>query len=473
MSSDHRARILLVDDDPMICLYYGKALENAGYTVDAVTRLLDMRQRLIGSTFDVVLLDLNLDGESGLDGLNIILKESPYSKVFFLTANGSVAGAVEAMQRGATGFFEKSMNVTEMFHAIDAAVAAIHAPSAHVDFRSIGLIGNSPAIVEISEKIQRIQNVDSMVLILGESGTGKEIIARAIHQTSTRKAQRFAAINCGAIPENLLESELFGHRKGAFTDAKSDRKGIFELCTDGTLLLDEIGDMPLPLQMKILRVLQEREINPIGATSVVKVNTRVIAATHRNILEESRANRFRADLYFRLSVVVLHVPALRQRREDIPELVSYFLAACNGRFGRAVRMPSASAMRRICSYEWPGNVRELQNAIERAVVLSNNDEIDMNDVFAHLSIDRAGICNVLGATDNLNDSQVLDSAMAELFDQNLSAAKDEFEKRYLDYQVHRFKGCVSDIAEKAGRYRADVYRLLRRYNIDHGSHRTP
>lgn len=466
--TEHKKRILLVDDDPSVCLYYGKALETCGFIVEAVNRLADMRSKIIGSTFEVVLLDLNLNGECGLDGLDIVLKESPYSKVYFLTSNGSVPNAVDAMRRGASGFLEKSMGIDAICATIDAN-SDFNVPVNREDFTDIGFIGNSPAIVELMEKIQRIRNVDSMVLILGESGTGKEIIARAIHQISARGSQRFAAINCGAIPENLLESELFGHRKGAFTDARADRKGIFELCTDGTLLLDEIGDMPLPLQMKILRVLQEREINPVGASSTVKVNTRVIAATHRNILEESRANRFRADLYFRLSVVVLHVPPLRQRREDIPELVEYFLSVFNERFNRSVRMPTVSEMRRICSYDWPGNVRELQNSMERTVVLSKKDEIDMADVFAHLNTDEAKLFNF--ASENaIRTNEILDIT-ADLFEKDLSSAKEEFERRYLDHQVVKFNGCVSEIAEKAGRYRADIYRLLRRYNIDHNSQR--
>jgi DNA-binding NtrC family response regulator len=296
------------------------------------------------------------------------------------------------------------------------------------------------------------------VLILGESGTGKELVARAIHESSSRSDKPFMAINCGAIPEQLLESELFGHRRGSFTDAKSDRKGIFEVCSDGTLLLDEIGDMPLPLQTKLLRVLQERQITPIGATSPMPIRTRVIAATHRDIASEAKMRRFREDLYYRLSVVVVRLPPLRERRDDIPILTEHFLDEFNRRFDRQIRPPNASTMMQLISYDWPGNVRELQNAIERAVVLSSGDELQLDHTFSPTD----------SPTDNIDGAKKLTETSelsSTLYTLTLSEAKQQFERTYLRQLLQRSRGNISEAARISGRYRADIYRLMNRYNL--------
>lgn len=464
MEEAFKGRILLVDDEPSVGLYYEKILTHAGFRIDVVLNLEQMRMRLSLVAYDIVLLDLNLSGEQGLDGLAIVLKDAPFTRVYILTATGTLQRAVEAMKRGASGFIEKGGDVQALIAELAPAAKDICASDGN--FSAIGLIGRSPALMSIVDKITRLKDVDSMVLILGESGTGKEVIARAIHASSRRAAQRFDAINCGAIPESLLESELFGHARGAFTDAKTSRKGIFELCSHGTLLLDEIGDMPLSLQMKLLRVLQEHEITPVGASGAIKVDTRVIAATHRDILVEARAKRFREDLYYRLSIVVLNIPPLRQRLEDIPPLVTHFLDIFNRRFALEVQAPSASLLRKMMAYTWPGNVRELQNALERSVVLSTDGRIDEQDLFAHLSsgahalMQRAAI-----------DVPALD-LNTDRFALPLTEAKQEFERQYLEHHLTRCNGQVVAVAEKSGRYRADVYRLLARYGIDHTQFRS-
>ena len=324
--------------------------------------------------------------------------------------------------------------------------------------KSLGLVGESTAIKEMLAMIDKIRNVDSTVLILGESGTGKEVVARAIHQTSLRTAEHFNAINCGAIPEQLLESELFGHKKGSFTDAKTDRKGIFEVCSNGTLLLDEIGDMPLALQTKLLRVLQERQVTPIGSNTPLSINTRVIAATHRDILDEAKSKRFREDLYYRLSVVVIRIPPLRHRTEDIPSLTNYFLSQFNQRFAKSVRPPSPAVLARMMAYDWPGNVRELQNALERAVVLSSDDELSVDDIFQHLSL-RA---TTSAPEDGINRS---------VFSMPLTEAKQCFEKTYIEHLLQLSGGNISEAARISGRYRADIYRLMHRYGFDKGNFR--
>ena len=460
-ATKYMGRILLVDDDEMITRFFEAFLNAAGFLTHACQDLRALREVMTQYYFDAVVLDLQLGEEQGTECLPFILKVSPSTKVFILTSHGSIERAVECMRRGATGFFTKGTEPEKILAEVSAHLTppvkgAMQLTSEHR--KALGLVGESPAIHEMLTMIDKIRAVDSTVLILGESGTGKEVVARAIHQTSLRSAERFNAINCGAIPEQLLESELFGHRKGSFTDAKCDRKGIFEVCSSGTLLLDEIGDMPLALQTKLLRVLQERQVTPIGSTTPININTRLIAATHRDILDEAKSKRFREDLYYRLSVVVIRIPPLRHRIEDIPHLTHHFLAQFNQRFAKNVRAPSAAVLARMMAYDWPGNVRELQNAIERAVVLSTNDELDINDIFQHLSLRTA----LPAPEEGLNRS---------VFSMPLTEAKQCFEKTYLENLLQLSGGNISEAARISGRYRADIYRLMHRYGFDKGSFR--
>ena len=460
MASKYFGRLLLVDDDPVMCRLYEATLGHAGFVVSVANDLRQMRELAGQFSFSAVILDLNLGDEYGIDGLPFLLKQAPFAKIFILTSNASIEKAVECMQRGATGFLTKDMAperiVSEIVKHIGPPVTngGDHDASASGGIlRSFGLTGESPAIRELIATIERIRDVDSTVLILGESGTGKEVVARAIHNSSPRGNQRFEAINCGAIPENLLESELFGHKKGSFTDAKADRKGIFELCSQGTLLLDEIGDMPVALQTKLLRVLQERQVTPIGSGAAVQINTRVIAATHRDILDEAKSKRFREDLYYRLSVVVLRIPPLRHRMEDIPLLTRFFLEQFNKRFDRDVHFPTNQVLSRITAYDWPGNVRELQNAIERAVVLSTDNQLHLEHMFQHLQTRPVKDASASGV-----DPQV--------FAMPLTDAKQHFEKAYLENLLKASGGNISEAARVSGRYRADIYRLMNRYGFD-------
>jgi two-component system response regulator GlrR len=456
-------RLLLVDDDEQITKFYETFLTSAGYVVDTCHDLRKMRDLLSQLYFDAVLLDLQLGLEDGLSGLPFILKNAPSTKVFILTSHGSIAKAVDAMRRGATGFLTKGTDpsaiVAELSDQLTASLTRKPLALDEESLRTLGLVGESPAIRETITMIDKIRNVDSTVLILGESGTGKEVVARAIHATSPRATERFNAINCGAIPEQLLESELFGHKKGSFTDAKADRKGIFEVCSAGTLLLDEIGDMPMPLQTKLLRVLQEKQITPIGSSTTININTRVIAATHRDILDEAKSKRFREDLYYRLSVVVIRIPPLRHRIEDIPILTNHFLDQFNQRFEKDVRPPKNTLMARLMAYDWPGNVRELQNAIERAVVLSNDGELNIEDMFQHLSLKSSSY----GSDDS--------GLSAGVFSMPLTEAKQAFEKTYLEHLLKLSGGNISEAARISGRYRADIYRLMNRYGFDKGQFR--
>ena len=329
----------------------------------------------------------------------------------------------------------------------------------------LGFIGQGKVYQDLCRTMDQVKNVDSTVLLLGESGTGKEVVARAIHGLSDRSKMRFEAINCAAIPESLLESELFGHKKGSFTDAKTDRKGIFELCSEGTLLLDEIGDMPINLQTKILRVLQEREIVPIGSSQPVKINTRVLAATHRDLVEEIQSGNFREDLYFRLSVVPISIPPLRHRKDDIVLLVEHFLTKLNTRFKKDIAPPGPEIMNRLLAYDWPGNIRELRNSLERAIVMSHDGKLHIEHFFQHFpNMNSLRVSQPEEAEDTLIGEEV--------FDLPLTDAKQAFEKVYVERLLVKTNGNIAELARKCGRYRADIYRLFDKYGIDHDSYRT-
>lgn len=491
MTTHNALKLLLVDDDVQQVEFYAAMLREKQFDVSVTHSIAGLRRELDKSvSYHAILLDLQLGSEDGLDGLEIILSNSPSIKVFILSAHGSIDRAVEAMRKGASGFFEKGCGADHLATEITKALSldSFEVGSSRINLEKMGLIGNSEQLRLVVEKIERLANVDSTVLILGESGTGKEVLARTIHRTSRRAKHRFSAINCGAIPESLLESELFGHKRGAFTDAKSDRKGIFEMSSSGTLLLDEIGDMPVTLQTKLLRVLQEREITPVGSSESIKIDTRIIAATHRDIRREAEEKRFREDLYYRLSIIVINIPSLRQRVEDIPLLMNHFLAIFNERFSKNVQMPSHNDMKRIMSYNWPGNIRELQNAIERSVVLAIGDRMDLDDIFAAVPPGYQQVSNLRTTpTFDVSNSVRLTQAAepdkaseppttsvtqeVELFQMPLTEAKSAFEKHYLEFHVKEYQGNIHALAEKSGRYRADIYRLLNRHGIDHSNYK--
>lgn len=461
---DYQGRVLIIDDDEAICKVWQAVLTNAGFYVDYVPDLERAYDRLKQVTVDLVLLDLNLGCESGLDGIPKIISIAPFAKLFILTANASVDTAVDAIKSGATDYISKDEPHSQVIEKIKSTLDLDRSnrEHEHKNFADVGLIGAGESYHELCEMINQLKDVDSTILINGESGTGKEVVARSIHHLSNRSNSRFEAINCAAIPEALLESELFGHKKGAFTDAKSDRKGIFELCSDGTLLLDEIGDMPLVLQTKLLRVLQEREVVPVGGSQAVKVNTRVLAATHRDLKEEIKNGNFREDLYFRLSVLPIVVQPLRNRREEIPILVDFFLKDFCKKFNRQIDSPSAEVMKRVMSHDWPGNIRELKNAVERGVVLSQNGELSVKNMFQHLYMTKKS------RDADENDKS---SVNGQLFELPLTEAKQVFEKAYMENLLTKERGNIAAVSRLSGRYRVDIYRILEKYGIDHQPYR--
>lgn len=449
--------ILVVDDDQDVRALLKTNLEYEGFHVQTVDSLAAMRNRLKLTKFDAVLLDIFLSDENGLDALEGLVREYPQTKVVMLTGHGSVDLAVQAMRLGASSFLIKSSDPRKIADELKATVYSQYGIAALHDEplpENLGILGTSRAIRNVLDSINRMKDVDSTVLITGESGTGKELVARALHKLSRRTGSRFGAINCAAIPETLLESELFGHRKSAFTDAKADRKGIFEVCSGGTLLLDEIGEMPVTLQVKLLRVLQEKEVTPIGSSEPISVDTRVIAATNRDLAAEVKAGRFREDLFYRLSVLRIDLPPLRERREDIPLLVNEFLRRFNERFAKHVSGPSHEVMARLVGHDWPGNIRELQNALERGVVLARGQQLELQDLF-HTPPPAA-------ATSEYDFPLEGDGRSIIPFRE----AKERFEKRYLVRLLAATRGNISEASRLAGQYRTKLYRLMKRYRID-------
>lgn len=367
-----RKKVLIVDDEPGMCEFLAVALERLGYEP---TAFCDPTEAISTEPFDfdAALVDVRMprmDGLTCLAGLRSRRREMP---IIVMTAYASVETAVEAMRRGAYDYLAKPFKIEELGLVLSRAVGGGRKTQ-------LEMVGSSPAMRRLRECIARVGPTQSTVLLLGESGTGKELAARAIHACSLRSAGPFVAVDCGALPETLLESELFGHVKGAFTGAVGDKKGLFEVASGGTLFLDEVGEMSLGLQAKLLRTLQEREVRPVGGTKSVPVDVRVVAATNADLERLVREGAFREDLYFRLSVIPVRIPPLRERGEDIRILAEHFLRTFAAELGKRVCGFQEDALRALETYSWPGNVRELENAIERATVLATGEFITLEDL---------------------------------------------------------------------------------------------
>jgi two-component system NtrC family response regulator len=392
-----KTRILVVDDDESLRRVMQMQLEEAGYEVLAASQGQDALNVMEDATPALVITDLKMPGMSGLDLLRKLREVYPETTVIMITAFGTVSTAVEAMKAGAYDYISKPVDYEQLMLVVNRAmergqlIAEVKTLRANLDekygFESI--IGRSKALLRVLEMASRVARRDSTVLIAGETGTGKELLARAIHQNSTRKDHAFVTINCGAIPKDLLESELFGHTKGSFTGAVAPKRGKVEVADGGTLFLDEVGELPLELQVKLLRLIQNGEIEKVGATGATNVNVRIIAATNRNLQALIDDGAFREDLYYRLAVVPLTLPPLRERIDDIPELVQHlFLKSKQKQNVPQLRLPS-SLLPHFSGYGWPGNVRELENVIERLVVLSVGDEITLADLPDFLQRERS------------------------------------------------------------------------------------
>lgn len=445
-------RVLIVDDSPDILALVQQLLEENGYGADTAADSDEARRLLSMREYDAVILDVRLKEEDGTRLLGEILGKDPTQSIILVTAFGSIEKAVDALKRGAFSYITKPFENQILLQQVEQACERSSLRKENRRLKNMltgrpaieNMIGTSPPMMILFEQIRQVAGVDSTVLITGESGTGKELVARAIHDLSNRVKNRFGAINCGAIPASLLESELFGHKRGAFTDARTDRKGLFESCNTGSLFLDEIGEMPIELQVKLLRVIQEKEIVPLGTDKSVPVDVRIISATNKNLRDEVRRSKFREDLYYRLNVIPIHVPALRERREDIPLLAHHFLWQLSQQFGKKMEPIPEELMRQLVAYDWPGNVRELQNNIERAVVMSTDGRVHPEHLFME------ALKPPLGEGGPLLP---------------YSEAKEEFERSYLNRLLDTAGGNIAEAARLAGRYRADIYRLLSKYHF--------
>jgi DNA-binding NtrC family response regulator len=395
--------ILLVEDEGPLRQALAEQLGDRGYRVEQVDSGENALARLADFAFDIIITDLRLPGIGGTEVLEAAVERYPDIVAIVVTGFGTVKDAVEAIKRGAWDFVSKPFQIDELLHALDAALEKRRLKSENAylraqleeRYRFEGLIGKSPAMKKLFQLLETVAPTNSTILINGETGTGKEVVARAIHHNGTRRSHRFVALNCGAIPETLLEAELFGHVRGAFTGAVGNRQGRFEQAHKGTLFLDEVGTMSVALQTKLLRALQEREFERVGDSHTIKVDVRVIAATNSDLVRMVAAGQFREDLYYRLNVIPVQLPPLRERKEDIPLLVQHFLdrfqrdgpGTVRGGKGSSDRTLTVSqeAIRRLMAYDWPGNVRQLENAVERAVAFSaGRSQIEVGDLAADI-----------------------------------------------------------------------------------------
>ncbi|MEM8816609.1 MAG: sigma 54-interacting transcriptional regulator [Pseudomonadota bacterium] len=433
-------RILLVDDDPGLLRLLSIRLRAEGYEVEAVESAHKALATVGRFAPDLVVTDLRMDKMDGIGLLKELQTRSPGLRVVIITAHGTIPDAVSATQSGAFGFLTKPIDKDELMATVEKALRV--SGSVEVDENwAAEIITRNQGMKEILNQAKMVAATDARVLINGESGTGKELLARAIHNASPRTNNPFVAINCSAMAENLLESELFGHEKGAFTGATRSHKGLFQAAEGGSLLLDEIGDMPMRLQVKLLRVLQENQVRPVGSTEAREVDVRVISATHRDLQQLMGQGRFREDLYYRLNVVNIKIPTLNDRREDIPLLVAHFLQLIASEAGQERKVYAPEAVEMLVMAEWPGNIRQLYNVVRQNVALSRSPVISAELVQQSLG-EHAG--KLLSFTD----------------------ARDEFTRNYLSQILQITMGNVSQAARLAKRNRTDFYKLLARHDLN-------
>ena len=441
--SNENPKILLVDDDKDLLQLIAMRLTAAGYAVTAVESGEAALAALSVSRPQVVVTDLRMQGMDGMALFDAVHRESPSLPVLILTAHGTIPEAVTATRRGVFSFLTKPFEPKVLLDTVAEAMRLSSPVVGDMEDWRAELITRSSSMEDLLSQARRVAASDASVCIFGASGTGKELLARAIHRASPRAQAPFVAVNCGAIPEGLLESELFGHKKGSFTGAVADRRGLFQAAQGGTLFLDEIGDMPLPLQVKLLRALEERKVRPVGSHEQHDVDVRVVAATHRKLEERIASGEFREDLYYRLNVVKLYIPTLAERREDIPLLANHFLSRLAERYRKSRLALAPEAMQLLVSAPWPGNVRQLLNVIEQAVALAPTEVIPESLV-----------------------RQALDAGDSTLTP--LDEARRAFERDYLVRILKITGGNVTKAARLAGRNRTEFYRLLERHSLEPG-----
>ena len=458
-------QILIADDDEVSGQLFAETLEGQGYDVQKVTSGDQALACLARGLYDLLIVDVRMPGTSGLEVTRIVHEKYPGLPVIVMTAFGSIETAVEAIHEGAFDFISKPMNLAELQRTVERALTSrsVQRPGDDQPLDSdegmssrqqaSRIIGKTPAMLEVYKTVARVAPAKSTVLILGESGTGKEMIARAIHEHSPRAHRPFVAVDCGALTESILESELFGHVRGAFTGAIADKKGVFEEAQGGTCFLDEIGGISPNLQARLLRVLQEHEVRRVGGKDWTSVDARVVAATNFNLAEAVRLGEFRQDLFYRLNVVAIHLPPLRDRRDDIPLLAQHFLKQYSEENNKPVPMISDDAMALLCSYAWPGNIRELENAIEQAVALAYHSVLTPEDLPQDVR-----------APKNSQLSNAVPEPGQFLFSDTPSL--EDVKRRYVLHVLRQTHGNVSATARLLNVDRRSLYRMFARYKIE-------
>jgi len=457
------AHILIVDDEPVICKSCEKVFRRAGHSTASATSGREALKMLGSETYDVVFTDLKMVDMGGLEVLRTIKEQYPTTVVVIITGYATIASAVETMRSGAFDYLPKPFTAGELLAVFNRAferrtLLQMSEPAFEytdaVGFE--GLIGASQPMRELYSLIQKVGPTDSTVLIIGESGTGKDLTAKAIHQRSKRKDNKFFAIDISTLSSTILESELFGHVKGSFTGATSDRPGVFEVADQGTIFLDEIGNLPVETQARLLRVLQEKEFLPVGSTTVKKVDLRLIFATNQDLKQLVIEGKFREDLYYRLNVFPLRLPTLRERREDIPELAHHFMEKYCSALGRSMPRIRAEAMELLMDYTWPGNVRELEHAVERLTILVEGDEIEPIHVSAALYRTDSAIRSMVPKTSD--DLKNVKRRIRE-------SSVQEVEKLFVEESLVRNNWNVSKAARDVNMQRSNFQALMRKYGI--------
>ncbi len=452
--------VLIVDNDAAHANTVAESLERVGFQCAVATSGTEGAKRVESDPFDVVITDLKMADLDGFELLNRTKRSLPEAEVILITGHATVASAVQAMQQGAFNYLQKPLDLAQLRVVTEKAAEAARLRRTNVElsrrldekFGFEGVVGSSPQMNAVIERLKRIAPTDASVLITGETGTGKELVAQAIHQNSPRKSKPFVALNCAALSENILESELFGHVKGAFTDASTDRVGKFEYAHGGTLFLDEVGDMPPATQIKLLRVLESGEITRVGSNDPNKVNVRILSATNRNLEEAIAAGTFRSDLYHRLKVITIGLPALRERAQDIPLLIEHFIRQFARRHHKQIKSVSPAARLKLMSYNWPGNVRELRNVIESMVVVDFDGVLDGDDLPLEFSGPQT-------APPPTGDGQTI--GLASLIGQPL----EEVEKLLFAETLKFTGGNREQAAEMLGIGERTLYRKIKEYGL--------
>jgi DNA-binding NtrC family response regulator len=439
-------RIMVVDDEMIIRESFLNWFAKCGFCVDAASSGLEALDKLEKKSFDLLFIDIKMPGMDGIELLDRVKADFPDTEVVIITAYGSIDTAVKAMKRGAVDYLLKPFNPDQLTLVLEKVtqqkMRTLHYRYLKSHLKQMtrfdNIIGQSPPMKKIFQLILEVSKTDASILLTGETGTGKELVARAIHAKSDRAQHPFIALNCGAIPDSLLEAELFGHQKGAYTGATQRRKGYFEVVSGGTLFLDEIGEISQKMQVDLLRVLEEKKIKQLGGAQMVDVNFRLICATRQDLKDKIGRNEFREDLFYRLNVITIGMPPLRERKSDIPLLVDHFIDKYNEETSKTVDHVASDALHRIMAYDWPGNVRELRNAIERAVVLSKSRVLNIED-FNFLQI----------SSEPSPDSQSL----------------MEMEKQHIRHILDQYKGNVSQAARVLDINRATLHKKIKRYGL--------